>query len=222
MDEVRLYIQVLEYPVSIRMAVTDKAFPVHDPLCSFHLRELERVNVAVVDGIDVFALPCHAPLAAHWDLAIFSGPHYILSNGTREENVDTNGEFIWKVFMALEAHHAISTSIVIFAQQHLVDLQHCLACCDVEFRIERVAEVVGWTPRRSNPTSLMHNVCEYDEILALFTKGGNVVVDQEGNVDILATCTNACSSLLCLGSGCAHLESIIAAHLGAQSGRCNG
>lgn len=216
--------------VRIPVCATDISFPLQFPMCPIHLDQLRGAGVAVANGVDIFwstekfrnKLAEFRPDVPKWNLALFSGPHGVLSDGERHKQSEgiSNGHFIGKAFRALQAHNNINEVLVLFAAHHLDGLleflnEHARSepswySADYTIRpILEMPEMPGWAPRRSNPTTLAHNVCKSSSVYAIATHGdlwdyiGKGCV--ETPIDVKGACANA-TSLLCIGSGCAQLE----------------
>ena len=212
-DEAHFSFHVLSSgTLSQPIVVSDIAFPWHEAMCNIHIDQLSKAGAMIIDKLDVFdtgfedRLRAEAPQTEVWDLAIFSAPCGVLSTGERHLNFQQkNGIFVAEVFTRLSKMKIVRRAVVLFGVQHLDYVEENIA--DPRL-IRKVDPIAGWTPRRSHPRSLAHDVCGPDDVFAIDSCEAVCASDVRKPVKILAVCAEA-KSILFIGAGCAHLEIMV-------------
>ena len=119
---------------------------------------------------------------------------------------DDNASFIVTCFATLQKNFDPASIIVTFARRYRPDVEHYMIE-NYNYKFVEVEAICNWTVRRSNPKSIGSNVCESHEIDALTTRD---VTLNDGNVLSIIDRSRCSTSILCVCSGSAELETIIA------------
>ena len=195
-------VAIKEGKIDIPMWVTDKKFPLESSMYQLNAWQLEEAGVIVQNDVNILdsELKWNDFLGnQHVDLVICSSPHDHLAS-------DDNASFIVTCFTTLHKNFDEASIIVTFARRYRPDVEHYMIE-NYNCKFAEVETICNWTIRRSNPNSIGSNVCESHEIDALTTRD---VTLNDRNVLSIIDQSRCSTSILCVCSGSAELETIIA------------